>query len=169
MNTPIIKLRAALWVILFALSSSFASHAVASANPSLAEQIAVAVVEGIQASAMTDEQKNAAIVEVAATAALANPGAANAIGAAIADKYPALASLVASTIIHTLNATGKSSYVSRQTMALLTTNNTAYINLYITEASWDQNRSNLATAINSESIVNNPAMTRAIIQSASPN
>jgi hypothetical protein len=112
---------------------------------------------------MTDEQKKVAIAEVAAAAALANPGAANAIGAAIADKYPALASLVASTIIHTLNDTGKSSYVSRQTMASLTTNNTAYINLHITEASWDQ------ISNYSESTVNNPAMTRAIIQSASPN
>ena len=163
MNIPIIKLRTALLVVLFAMSSSFSSYAVASANPSLAEQIALAVVEGIQASNMTDEQKNAAIAEVAAGAALADPSAANAIGAAIADKYPALASWVATVIIHALNATGNPSYVSRQTMASLAKNNTAYINLHITEAPWDQ-RSNY-----SESTVNNPAMIREMMLLASPN
>ena len=158
MNTPIIKLRTALLVVLFAMSSSFASHAFASANPSLAEQIALAVIDGIQASDMTDEQKNAAIAEIAAVAALTDPSAANAIGAAIADKYPARASSVATAIIDTLNTAGKSSYASRQTMASLATNNTANSNLYITDTSWDQTRSNSAIAINSELIVNNPAL-----------
>jgi hypothetical protein len=156
-------LRAALLVVLFAISSSFASHAVASANPSLAEQIALAVIDGIQASDMTDEQKNAAIAEVAAVAALDDPSAANALGAAIADKYPARASSVATAIIDTLNAAGKSSYVSRQTMASLATNNTAISNLSITDTSWDQNRSNSVIAINSESTVNNPELFTSVI------
>lgn len=158
MNTPILKLQTALLVVLFALSSSFASHAVAADAPSLADQIALAVVDGIQASNMTDEQKNAAIAEVAAVAALADPTAANALGAAIADKYPDRASSVATAIIATLNAAGESTYASREAMASLTTNNTANSNLSITDTSWDQNRSNSAIAINSESIVNSPAL-----------
>ena len=163
MNTPIIKLRATLLVVLFAMSSSFASHAVASVNPNLVEQIALAVIEGIQASDMADEQKKAVIAEVGVAAALTNPSEANTIGAAIADKYPALASWVATAIIHALNATSNSSYVSRQTMASLATNHTAYINLHIIDAPKDQRGGY------SESTVNSLAMTRAIIMSASPN
>ena len=163
MNIPIIKLRTVLWVVLLAISSSLATNAVASVNPSLAEQIALAVVEGIQASDLTDEQKNAAIAEVAATAALDNPSAANAIGAAIADKYPARASSVATAIVDTLNAAGKSSYASREAMASLVTNNTANMNLAVIDTAWDQSRSNSVMTVSSESIVNSPALFTSVI------
>lgn len=98
MKSPITKLRTAFLAVLFSLSLTFTSNAVAEDTASFAEQIALAVVAGIKESGLQGDALVNAIAQTAAAAALTNPDAAAAIAAAVAAASPEASAAIAAAV-----------------------------------------------------------------------